>query len=143
MGTAAQISPSFNRKREKLSLLLEETAQAYRKTLTPIEARAYLESWDRKMNEVGPQRFERGLIAAISELQFFPKVDQISARIPMAMKLKGRAQWNCKLCDGTGWERVFKGHTVGTESRPEGSPVDPVTGAVRRCPCWTKAEVAA
>ena len=142
MGTAVQISPPFNRKREKLSLLLEQTAQAYRKTLAPLEARSYLESWDRLMNEVGEQRFERGLKSAISELQFFPKVDQIAARVPTGMKLKGRAKPDCALCAGTGWERVFKGHTGGTDSRPEGSPVDPVTGAVRRCPCWMKVEVA-
>ena len=142
MGAAVQISPSFNRKREKLTLLLEQTAQAYRKTLTPLEARAYLESWDRLMNEVGEQRFERGLKSAISELQFFPKVDQISARVPTGMKLQGRAKPDCAICEETGWERVFKGRTVGTESRPEGSPVDTVIGAVRRCLCWTKVEVA-
>jgi hypothetical protein len=143
MGAATATFQPSSRKREKLTSLLNETAQAYRKTLPPLEARAYLESWDYLMNEVGEQRFECGLKTAISELQFFPKVDQISARIPAELKLKGRAQWNCNLCDGAGWERVFKGHTVGTESRPEGSPVDPVTGAVRRCPCWTKVEVAA
>ena len=131
-----------SRKREKLTSLLNETAQAYRKTLPPLEIRAYLESWDYLMNQVGEQRFERGLKIAISELQFFPKVDQISARIPPGMTLIGRALWNCGLCGGTGWERVFKGHTAGTESRPEGSPIDSVTGAVRRCPCWTKVEVA-
>ena len=58
------------------------------------------------------------------------------------MTLKGRALWNCELCGGAGWQRVFSGKTIGTESKPEGSPVDPVTGAVRRCLCWTKVEVA-
>ena len=51
MGAAAfQVS---SRKREKLISLLNQTALAYRKTLPPLEIRAYLESWDHLMNEVG------------------------------------------------------------------------------------------
>jgi hypothetical protein len=126
---------------EWLGRLLEETARSFNKSLNALEAEAHLEAWAGLVKAIGRPHFEKALKRAIAESQFFPKLEQISSRIPSGLKLIGVADPNCKKCDGTSWERVVTGLTVGAEGRP-GKPVDPRLGAVKRCGCWRKLEAA-
>jgi hypothetical protein len=126
---------------EWLGRLLEDTARAYGKNLNSLEAEAHLEAWSALVRKIGRPHFEKALKRAIAESQFFPKLEQISSRIPSGLKLIGVVDLNCKKCDGTGWERIFTGYTVGAEGRA-GKPVDLRLGAVKRCSCWRKAEAA-
>jgi hypothetical protein len=100
-----------------------------------------LEAWSALVRKIGRPHFERALKRAIAESQFFPKLEQINSRIPSGLKLIGVADANCTKCEGSGWERIFTGLTVGAEGRP-GKPVDPKLGAVLRCRCWKKLEAA-
>ena len=135
----ATTTSSGTRNNEWLGTLLEETARAFNKTLTGLEAEAHLEAWGGLVRKFGRPHFERALKRSIAETQFFPKLEQITSRVPTGMKLVGRANPDCKKCAGTSWERVFTGLTVGSEDMP-GRPVDPKLGAVRRCSCWRKVE---
>jgi hypothetical protein len=126
---------------EWLGRLLEDTARAYGKNLNSLEAEAHLEAWSGLVKKIGRPHFEKALKRAIAESQFFPKLEQISSRIPSGLKLIGVTDPNCKKCEGSSWERVFTGLTVGAEGRP-GKPVDPRLGAVKRCGCWRKVEAA-
>jgi hypothetical protein len=124
---------------EWLGKALEDTTRAFNKNLNVLEAEAHLEAWSGLVKKIGRPHFERALKRAIAESQFFPKLEQISSRVPTGMKLIGVADPNCKKCDGTSWELVVTGLTVGAEGRP-GKPVDRQLGAVKRCGCWRKAE---
>lgn len=122
-----------------LAKLLKETAGAYNKKLTEIEALAYLEAWRGLAEKVGRLKFEKALRGAIASCEFLPKLEQIKSRIPAGLKLVGKTDTQCPACDGTGWERVFLGLTIGAEGQ-KGNPIDPKAGAVRRCSCWRKEE---
>jgi hypothetical protein len=126
---------------DSLANLLEQTAQAFSKKLTPLEAEAILQSWTRLQRRFGRSAFESGLKCAIAELRFFPKLQELESRIPR-VKLVGTVDPNCKVCEGTGWERFFGGLTVGNPDTGKRNPVDPKIGAVRRCQCWAKTEIA-
>lgn len=147
MATAAatmQTSPKSSGRQQtesRLEELLDQTASAFGKRLSPIEAEAHLQAWARLDKKFGRSRFEEGLKRAIAEVQFFPRLEQIESRVPEA-KLIGRTDLQCPACEGTGWERVFAGLTVGGEDR-RGNSVDPKLGAVRRCACWHKVDAAA
>jgi hypothetical protein len=143
MATAAQRSQKLSegQQPESIAKLLEQTALAFNKKLGPLEAEAHLEAWAGLVRELGMPHFQRALKQAIAESQFFPKLEAISSRVPSGLKLIGVADPNCKKCEGTSWERLFEGLTVGAEGRL-GKPLDPRLGAVRRCSCWRKVEAA-
>jgi hypothetical protein len=133
----ATTTPKLSGRQSNASLgtLLEETARAFGKKLTDLEAEAHLEAWAKLERAVGRSRFESGLKLAIAESEYFPKLQQIASRVP-DVKLVGKIDSACPACGGSGWERVFVGRTIG------GHPVDARTGAVRRCCCWRKVEAA-
>ena len=138
---AARQTSSGQPQSEWLGRLLEDTAKSFNKNLNVLEAEAHLEAWSALVRKIGRPHFERALKRAIAESQFFPKLEAISSRIPSGLKLIGVADPNCKKCEGTSWERIFLGLTIGAEGRA-GKPIDPKSGAVRRCSCWRKAEAA-
>ena len=116
-----------------LKNLLEQTAAAFGKTgkLTELECESHLRAWADLAHKVGRPRFEKALQAAISRSEFFPRVGAIESHVPTAVKQAAKVDPQCPACEGTGWERVFSGRTVGN------NPVDPKQAAVRRCSCYT------
>ena len=126
-----------------LKRLLEQTAAAFGKAgkMTELEVESHFRAWLDVANKYGRVRFERGLQAAIARAEFFPRVGAIESHIPSDVRLIVSLDEQCPRCHGSGWERVRQGKTVGVEGR-RGNPIDAKTGAVRRCSCWKKIELA-
>ena len=109
-----------------------------------LESQAHLESWAEIARRVGQERFGIAIRRCIAELTWFPKREEIEARIPTLDRLEGRASDDCKDCDGTGWTRVYAGMSIGWSANAYGegkrkrSEVTAKQPAVVRCHCWRK-----
>jgi hypothetical protein len=141
MGAAAITQKLLGQQqKDSISNLLSECAAAFGKKLAPLEAEAYIGAWSKLAVRVGRMRVEAAVKRAIAELQYFPKLEQLESRIPN-VHLIGRADDQCRICGGTGWEYTFEGFTCGSDDGKK-NPVHKKIGAVRRCVCWQKTEIA-
>ncbi len=127
--------------------LYAETAQSYRKELDESQFKA----WDQVL---APFNFAQ-ISGAIALWRADATVEDTGwvrgARMPQPAEIKSviermkrvesqKTQNHFVPCRKNGcedgWIREFTGVTKGTVSKPEGNPVDPKLGAVRRCECF-------
>ena len=122
--------------------LLTQTKAAFPRAseMNELEAQAHLEAWNDIIRHSSRERFEVAIRRCIAELTFFPKREEIEARIPSLDRLVGRADENCKDCGGTGWTRVHAGKSIGwvSECQRRRSDLSPKCSGVMRCACWRK-----
>ena len=138
--------PSTRQPAAWLASLLKSTKRAFPRQveMSELESEAHLEAWTEIARHVGRERFETAIKRCISELTWFPKREEIEARIPTLDRLEGRASDDCKDCDGTGWTRVYAGMSIGWSANAYGegkrkrSEVTAKQPAVVRCHCWRK-----
>lgn len=94
-----------------------------RPELTEMGAKGHLKAWSEIGDYAGQVRLEAALQRCIAECQFFPKVEDVEARLPAAdAVLRGVADEQCPECNGSGWQPVTEG----------------AYRAVKRCHCWRK-----
>jgi hypothetical protein len=114
--------------RASIKNLLGETAHRYPGMPLDRETQeAFIDDWCEVAERCGLPRFREGVKRARSYCSFFPKLAEIIPLIP-AEEINGAkggslADYDCKVCDGTGWERTAteRGNT-----------------AVKRCECWLR-----